>query len=137
MVPDIEVGVDQNDVSTDFPIAPAGTYRCLITSVKPGTSQAQKPKLVFGYTPIDPIVCQQEGKDVPVGGREIFRQSVSLAPNALFTLKGIQKAVGGAGWKGTKVNTDDFLQKSVMLTVSVGEKDGRKFNSVTNVGKVA
>lgn len=140
-MPEIDVGVPDVEVSVSFPVADAGTYPTRITKCEPGQSQQNKPKLVFHYTNTEPVSGQRKndnGDYVPETippGKMNFVQSVSLAQNALFSLKAVQLACGGAGWSGKKVRTEEFVGKIVRVKVSVGEKDGKKFNSVDDVLK--
>lgn len=124
----IKLDVDLNDVSTEFPIAPAGTYLCLITKVEKGLSQAQQPKLALVMSNQEPIVCQVGNNQETVMGKELFRTSVSLQPKALFTLKQLVVAVGLP--LSRELDYSQLANKLVKVKVSVQTVEDSTFNRV-------
>jgi len=134
-MPKLNVGINLNDVDTDFPVADPGMYPCTITKVESGESQSGKAKLVFTFRPTVPVPCQV-GKTVKeVTGRDLFRQHVSLDPQALYALKDLLVAAKVA-FNGGEFDYEDFLGKEVRVKVSKEPAKNDPDVLVNNVKKV-
>jgi len=134
----IRVGLRPEDVDIEFPVAPAGTYLCRISSQEVKDSKAGKPMIELGLTCINPVECHVGSKAKVVSDIELFRLYVSLAANALFSLKALQVACGdpNLGWRGEEVFPEEFLGHTINAQISLQEgDDGHRFNRVERVTK--
>lgn len=128
----INLNADLNAVTSEFPVAPAGTYPCQITKVEEGESQSGNPKLVIGLTPTVPIECASGTGSKTLSGVELFRASVSLQPQALFTLKELLLAAK-VSFTPQGFDKDALLGQQVMVKVTKEqdkEDKSRWFNKV-------
>jgi hypothetical protein len=138
-MPEIDIGVPLEDISTDFPVSKAGTFDATITKAVIGRSEKDKLKVTFSLTPNAPVPCVQADKEVMISGRELWWHHVPLEKGeglngafALGTIKKYQKACA-LPVTGAKVNTDLFLGKSIKIKVSVKERNGAKQNNIDDV----
>jgi len=114
----INLGANLDEVTSEFPVAPAGTFPCQITSAKEDVSrESQQPVLIVQLTPTVPVECQVGKATKMVSGQALFKISVSLQPQALFTLKDLLVAAG-VPFSPNGFDPDPLVGKMVNVRVS-------------------
>jgi len=140
-MPVLKVSVDMNTVETEFPVLSAGEYLSIYDVPVPVSSKQKKPALQMRLRVVNPPVNDLNGKPIKPGAKLSFIETVSLDPNAPYTLKARliaarvpYKVVNGV----TEFNSDDFAARQVHTTVSVYEdpQSKRKYNRVESTRPV-
>lgn len=108
---EIPVSLSEVEVKTGFKLLPPGTYNFEITNIEMKTSKAGFPKMAVAYSVLD---------DPEYAGTKVF-EDISLAPQALYSLKKLAMATGVEIDK--VFDTEDFLGAHFTAVVEVEEGD--------------
>jgi hypothetical protein len=136
----INIAVDMNEVVSEFPVLPLGEY--LMKYEKPSLDNSKnsgKPVLKTRIVTCAPTK-DINGKDIPVGRASVM-ESISLDPNAPFTLKNRLLAANvpfKVENKQTIFDPDHFLGKEVIVSLVIKELEGgRKVNNIASMRRKA
>ena len=136
-----KIPVDLKSVTTEWPIAPAGTYPASIKTTELKVSKKGNPMLVIGLHPLAPVLCMcgDQQKTVQPQDRQIWTWYVVLSddPQKGISLKQLQTAVGGNWNVGDEIDTNMLIGKMVNVTVSIDTGDnGKPQQGIDNVSKM-
>lgn len=133
----IKLNANLDDISLDYPLAPAGSYPCIVSKVEEEVNDAGQSSVNVSFTPSIPVECKVGDKTEQVVGRELFRHTIG--PKAMFMLKKLLIATK-TPWTAEGFNNEDLIGKSVNVAVTVVQsKDdpSKFFNRVSNYSPAA
>lgn len=136
-----KIPLNLKDVTTEWPIAPAGTYPAAIKNVDLKQSKKGNWMLVVALSPLSPVTCMcgDAQKVIQPTDKPLWTWYVVISEdsNKAISLKQLQDATGFAWNMNDEVDTNVLLGKMVNIKVAVETGDnGKPQQQIENVSKM-
>ena len=136
-----KIPVDLKSVSTEWPIAPAGTYPSVIKTAELKMSKrTNNPMVVLGLHPMQPLTCMAGQNQVivePSREKPLWNFYIVLTEAGAISQKQIEQAIGATWNMGQEIDTTELIGKQLNVTVSVETGDnGKPQQNIQNVSRL-
>ena len=130
----INIAVDMDSVVSEYPVLPAGEYLMKYElPVADNSKNSGKPVLRTRLVTMTPTK-DTNGKEIAAGKASVL-ESISLDPNAPYSLKG-RLLAAGVPFKvvngQTSFDSDHLNGKEVLVRVTVKEVEGKRYNNIVS-----
>lgn len=136
-----KIPVDLKSVTTEWPIAPAGTYPCrIMTADVQMSKKTNSPMVVLGLHPMQDITCMAGDAQTVVkstADKPLWKFYIVLTEKGAISQKQAEQALGASWNMGQELDTNEFLGKMVNVKVSVETGDnGKPQQNIDNISKL-